>query len=553
MSTSRIPQLPELPLSARKASTPRGSAKGLPSPPSPRTLHMGGSRILTNANGAPIVVSSSSKTRYILAQPPNVPLPPVSPRSNSARHNNNATSNSNVGVAAVETAAEGNAGALVVADPVATGALTTTGGPTAGALQSYAPAAPTHTTLTRTDLRSIGNLVTFNSKLRHAHRQHNAAGAIPSLAFAVRLRGPCDDRMGLQVAPIDPQESALDVVLRLTSPEELRIPALKDPKASLPLSSRLVGLLKGSASLPLHGDGGVGGATVGASSSSTTAGGVAADGGGTAKDHSHVRAMRDAKMRIEAAKRQESALNEAKGRCALAALYYNSHNMEGAIQSLSPAAELFESCGHAAGLAFAHCTLGVAYFRNGEYKMALLHFRKLEALCGAYGRAVAQINMGVCYAALEEPQFAQQAFTDAVASAAEPDAGEPVLEAIAVGNQGLAYMRLGQMRQAQAALEECLERCSTAGDHIGTAVVLLLLGQNSAACRDYSQAVFYYEHAMRVATQAGNCAPLLAMAKVSVGVCRGQAEAEGQLMARATTMGKGLSVADVVTTLALKD
>eukprot|EP00388_Colpodella_angusta_P048004 GDKK01074768.1.p1 GENE.GDKK01074768.1~~GDKK01074768.1.p1 ORF type:complete len:198 (-),score=17.75 GDKK01074768.1:73-618(-) len=175
--------------------------------------------------------------------------------------------------------------------------------------------------------------------------------------------------------------------------------------------------------------------------------------------------------------------------------------------------------------------------------MALVHFRKLEALCGSYGKAVARINMGVCYVALEEPQFAVQAFGDALASSVE--AKESVLETIATGNKGLAYMRLGQMKAAQTELEGCLEQCSVAGDHVGTVVVLLLLGQNSAACKDYAQGLFYFEHALRVAEHA-QCGPLISIAKVSIGVCRGQEESKGQLLAKVGTMGKPLSVADVV-------
>lgn len=519
---SRVPHLPEIPQSHKRRSEASQSQSTQPTTrPSPReggsTFSTGSARISPrnttprtlaslglSGTGTGTIYSSASKTKYVLTTPTTLP--------GSPSHSIDTT----------------NEGALVVAGEANNGQLVITSATAISPRADHRNTLVATSMLTNTDLRGIGNLVTFNSKLRHGQRNLNAAAAIPSLAFAARYKGVCDSDTGLQVASIDPQESALDVVLRLTSPEELRVPVLSDPKSNLPLATTLVGLLKGATSVPVH---------------------WAGEKEGLERDHSHVQALRDAKMRIEAAKRQENAYAEAKGRCCLAALHYNARNMEGVIKSLAPTVALFEECTHVAGLAFVHCTLGVAYYHNGEFKMSLVHFRKLEALCGSYGKAVARINMGVCYVALEEPQFAEQAFSDALASA--QDAKESVLETIATGNRGLAYMRLGQMKSAQNELESCLELCSVAGDHVGTVVVLLLLGQNSAACKDYTQGLFYFEYALRVAEQV-NCTPLASIAKVSVGVCRGQEESKGQLLSKLGTMGKPLSVGDVVKTMSIE-
>jgi len=180
--------------------------------------------------------------------------------------------------------------------------------------------------------------------------------------------------------------------------------------------------------------------------------------------------------------------------------------------------------------------------------MALVHHKKQEALGSNYARCVAQLNMGVSYAALGELEFAEQALTDAMSSAREAE--EPMLEAIVLGDLGLVSLRTGNMRAAQTHLESCLEQCSVAGDKSGAAMCLLLLGEIYARIHDYTHALFYLEHAYRVGGEA-NMADVVAMARAGIGVARGDAALRDAVVAQALAMGQTCSLQSIVNALPL--
>ena len=379
-------------------------------------------------------------------------------------------------------------------------------------------------TLSRVELRSIATFVEHNKKLQHSHRKAGIATVIPQGPFAKVVEGG-DGELGLRIAPLHPKDSPLDIPLRLCTPADVHAPPLQDPRPSVPIAARLASLLKGATSVPVHSEG---------------------DTKGTERDLTLVRALQDAKLRVEASRRSGSADKGAAAYCVLASLHYNARSMELAAEAFISAVSLYESVGNVPALAFCHNVLGVIFYITEEYKMALVHFKKQEVLCGHYGKAVAQINLGVCYTALGNLDFAQQAFQGATENAIE--AGEEPLIVIAKGNLGMAFMRDGNMKEAQAHFEDALERCSVAGDSMGASIILLLLGEIFCACGDFNNALFYFENAHSIAV-ANRTHQLASIASVSVGICKGNIKERQLLIASSNAMGKQLNIKDVISSI----
>jgi tetratricopeptide (TPR) repeat protein len=378
-------------------------------------------------------------------------------------------------------------------------------------------------------LRDIGKFVDSNIRLPHAHRTGGGGAGqlvhiIPQCPF-VQAPAVGDALLKLAIAPIHAKESALDVPLRLTCPEQYHCPLLMDPRSNGTIASRIVSLLKGANSLPVHWEG---------------------DTQGAEKSVAKINAIRDSEMRAAAANRSQKFDKEARALLSCGAMLYNSGNLEKAVQSFNTAVQRFEVVGDAQGVAFAHNVLGVCYYRLKEFKMALVHHKKQQVLSASYGKAVAQINLGVAYSALGENSFAEQAFADAHHSALE--AQDSVLETIALGNLGLTYMRLGDVRKSQTNLEQCLEHCSIAGDRVGSAVCLLLLGEIYSVVDDAEHALFYYEHAFRVAGEAA-VSDLQEIARVSIGVTRGNQNAKASMSTFAKALGQNVGMAELLLSL----
>lgn len=375
--------------------------------------------------------------------------------------------------------------------------------------------------LTPRDLQSLSAYIDANKRLSHKHRVGRASNIIPAAPFT-KLREHCDASLGLALAAVNAKESALNYPLRLKAPDEYHAPVLSDPPGRIGLAARITKLLKGATSVPQHWKG---------------------EKSGTEKDVTHVNALRDMEMRVVAARRAQHTEKEAHAVFNLGSLHYNASNVERAVEQFLVAARLFEQTQDAQGAALCHNLLGVCYFRIGDAQTALLHHKRAGTFGGAYCRCVAALNIGVCYMALDQSEFALQAFSDASSDALA--AGDSVLEALSAGNLGLAHMRLGEMRQAQTCVEQCLEFCSIAGDKVGASVCLLLLGEVYAAISDFEHAQFYYEHAFRVADEA-KCADVAEVARVGVGVARGNLALKGRVVENALRMGRSVGLQDVL-------
>lgn len=377
--------------------------------------------------------------------------------------------------------------------------------------------------LTREQLRSIDRLVDAAATSGSQPAERVIAQSIPPLPFG-RVEAGGDAVLQLTVVPVDHRESALDVPLRFRAPEEYHVPAMVDPPSTFPVARRVVMLLKGAESVP------------------EVSGPLLAPVGEPSV--AQVIALKDAETRAQSALRGGArSANGAHLLCLVGSLHYNYGNMEMALGPFRKALHVFEGLGDARGVAYCHNILGVCHSRLGEHKMALTHHKKQESLGGPYGRAVAQINMGVSYAALRELEFAEEAFDDALASARE--SSDKMLETIALGNLGLASLRVGNMRAAQTNLEQCLEQCSIAGDKSGAAFCLLLLGEVYSVINDYTHALFYYEHAFRVGGEANN-ADLVNLARVSIGVTKGNKMMRDAMLNQASVMGQQNDVQSVV-------
>lgn len=374
--------------------------------------------------------------------------------------------------------------------------------------------------LNRDELRRIDRLME-SSKGATDRVQSQPWREIPDLPFR-QIPMQCDPVLGLAVQPIDVKESALDVPIRFIPPEEYRTAPLVDPPAHIPFARRVVALLKGVESVPMRWSRPL----VRASAGRAT-----------------VESLRDAETRAHAALRAGQSGSAARLLCCAASLHYNSGNTEMAISTTARALRLFEETGEACGVAYCENVLGVCYAHQGEFKAALLHHKRQEALGGDYATCVAQLNMGVCYAALGELEFAAQAFEDALGSGQA--AGCSMLTTIAHGNAGLIAMRVGNMRAAQTHLEHSLEQCSLMCDKNGAAMCLLLLGEVYSLINDHPHALFYYEHAFRIGGEAGNT-DIVNIARVSIGIATGNAMIRDVVLRKATEMGKVNEVQNVV-------
>ena len=375
--------------------------------------------------------------------------------------------------------------------------------------------------LTPRDMQGINAYITANKKLNHTHRAGKVTALIPDACFA-KVQDSADVGLGLSIAPVHPKESALDIPLRFAPPADFHCPTMMEPRQGTTMSTRVVQLLKGTSTVPQHWQG---------------------ERDGQERDIAHTNVIRDLELRAGVAKRAGNIRSEGITHLSLGSLFYNAGALEKATQHFLLACNLFEQAGDPSATGLCHNLCGVCYYKLGSYKMALIHHKKQEELSASYGRCVAQTNMGICYTALGEPKYAEQALEDALTNAI--DSKDDVLLTIALGNAGLASMRVGDMRKAQSHLEQCLEHCSIAGDKVGAAVCLLLLGEVYTQVNDFQHAQFYYEHSFRVADDCG-CRDVADIARVSIGVARGNQQVKDNMVATAKRMGAKFGVRDVV-------
>lgn len=394
--------------------------------------------------------------------------------------------------------------------------------------QKYAVVASDNKTLlSRDDLRGINRFVDKRvvSATYANGTEPPPSHGIPALPFE-KVKENCDDVLQLSVSAIHERESALDVPLRFIAPDEYHAPAIEEPPSRLPLARRIAALIQGAGSTAVTWR-----YTPAVSRDCTV---------------TEIQATKDAEARAQSSLRARNKQKAAQLYCVAGCLYYNYGNLERAVDCFGKALAIAEEVQDARCLAFCHNILGVCYYRLGEYKVSLIHHKKQEALGGCYSRAVAETNMGVSYVALGELEFAQQAYEDALLNARETQ--DSMLLTIALGNVGLVSLRIGDMRAAQSHLEQCLEQCSLAGDKSGASLCLLLLGEVYSLIHDHQHALFYYEHAFRVGGEARN-PDVVNLARVSIGIARGNAAIRDAVLREAAAMGKTNTVQSVVTQL----
>ncbi|CCD13296.1 unnamed protein product, partial [Trypanosoma congolense IL3000] len=250
-----------------------------------------------------------------------------------------------------------------------------------------------------TNLRAIERYIELNKRHRFVDRDKPPADVIPDAPFQ-RLHGG-DEVLQMAVKTVHPRENALDMPLRFIAPECFRIPPLEDPPSNFPLARRVMALLKGAESVQPH----------------WVERRPEAHGKTGGRDVVCVRVLKDAEFRRRTAMRSGDLLGTAIQFCTTASLHYNSGNMELARAFFGKALAAFEASGDVRGVAFCHNLLGICHYRLHQFKVALLHHKQQESLGGCYARAVAQINMAICYAALSEFDFADAALEDALANA----------------------------------------------------------------------------------------------------------------------------------------
>ena len=365
--------------------------------------------------------------------------------------------------------------------------------------------------LTKDDLNAIRGFIQSNRNIPHKHRKGHLQTLIPDTPFK-KTSSPSDNITGLRLAPMMPLESSIDIPIRFDPPVEFGAPKLIDLRSVVSPVQQLFMFMKHSSGPPNPPP--------------------ISDTRKSQKDQSkqtqfapktsppgvRVLAARDYVLRALTCRRAGQRRQEAIAYFNTAALYYNNTDYDKAIEYLTRCIAILEKLSDRVGLVVVHNTVGICYHRLQKYKTAIHHYKKQESLCGYYGRAIAQINMGVAYGALDEKAFAIQALMDAVDNSKMTQ--DMCVESISLGNLGLAYLRYGNLRAAQENLESCMELCSLSCDEAGAAICLLLLGEVYSLVKDYKRAQFYFSNALRIAIDGG-VKDVEQVARVSLGVSRG--------------------------------
>ncbi|CCD17591.1 unnamed protein product [Trypanosoma congolense IL3000] len=167
-------------------------------------------------------------------------------------------------------------------------------------------------------------------------------------------------------------------------PECFRIPPLEDSPSNFLPARRVMALLKGAESNQPH----------------WLERRPEAHGRTGGRDVVCVRVLKDAEFRRRTAMRSGDLLGTAVQFCTTASLHYNSGSMGLARAFFGKALAAFEASGDVRGVAFCHNLLGTCHYRLHQFKVTLLHHKQHESVGGCFARAVAQINMAICYAAL---------------------------------------------------------------------------------------------------------------------------------------------------------
>eukprot|EP01060_Flectonema_neradi_P008280 TRINITY_DN15914_c0_g1_i2.p1 TRINITY_DN15914_c0_g1~~TRINITY_DN15914_c0_g1_i2.p1 ORF type:complete len:408 (+),score=72.64 TRINITY_DN15914_c0_g1_i2:237-1460(+) len=363
--------------------------------------------------------------------------------------------------------------------------------------------------LTKDDLNAIRGFIQSNRNIPHKHRKGHLQKLIPDTPFK-KTSAPSDNITGLKLAPMMPLESSIDVPIRFEPPAEFGAPKLIDLRSVVSPVQQLFMFMKNASGPPSNAPSVDMRKSQKDSKSQFTP--------KTSPPGARVVAARDYVLRALTCRRAGQRKQESIAYFNTAALYYNNTDYDKAIEYLTRCIAILEKLSDRVGLVVVHNIIGICYHRLQKYKTAIHHYKKQESLCGYYGRAIAQVNMGVAYSALDEKGFAIQALLDAVDNSKMTQ--DMCVESISLGNLGLAYLRYGNLRAAQENLESCMELCSLSCDEAGAAICLLLLGEVYSLVKDYKRAQFYFSNALRIAIDGG-VKDVEQVARVSLGVSRG--------------------------------
>ena len=366
----------------------------------------------------------------------------------------------------------------------------------------------TRALLTAGDLNSIKGYISNNERIPFQHRRGDLGNLIPYSPFK-KTDDPADEETGLKLAGMLPLESSIDVPIRFDPPQEYHSPPVVDPKPTAPPIQQLFAFMKGSTTHIQPGQ------TAELLQTSDLAG-----TNPTAKSSTGFKPLdpQDYKLRALTSRRAGQRKHEAIAYFNAACLAYTKTDFEKCIELLQKTIAILEKLSDRRGLAASHNMSGVCCHRLQRYKTAIHHFKKQESLCGSYGKAISQINLGIAYASLGERAYSVHALMDALNNSRMTQ--DMCVESLALGNLGLAFLRVGNLSAAQENLEACMELCSICGDETGASACLLLLGEVYSLAKDHMRAQFYFSNALRVATDGG-VKDVEHVARVSLGISRG--------------------------------
>eukprot|EP01001_Neometanema_parovale_P005039 NODE_1773_length_1613_cov_89.610738_g1687_i0.p1 GENE.NODE_1773_length_1613_cov_89.610738_g1687_i0~~NODE_1773_length_1613_cov_89.610738_g1687_i0.p1 ORF type:complete len:469 (-),score=70.62 NODE_1773_length_1613_cov_89.610738_g1687_i0:121-1527(-) len=391
-----------------------------------------------------------------------------------------------------------------------------------------------HRPLTQRELRTIRDYISANQRLNHTHRAgmltEKFPAASPSRVWTSRPLDPTQDG-GL--APLPERQTALDCALRLLPPPVYRSPVVKDPKREE--SHQVFDFLKGNV-IPVQKKKAAHSDDPAEDRESGISGSTAGKWAITLKDY---------EMRAISCRRAGKAREGAISQYNQGLMYYSAGDFDNAMRRFGEAITLFQTLEDAVGFAVATNNFGMACFHNKSLKEAVAAHQAHEAVATSFGKAVACLNQGVCYSRLGEMENAQEAFGKALVHS--QSSHDMQLESLAYGNLGMLKLKNGMPQEAKHDLEQCMELCSLGGDQSAAAVCVLLLGEAYSLLKDHKHACFFFENAFRLATRCG-MRDISEIARVNLGISKGNLDYKTRVMSLASTMGKPPTVAQLLLT-----
>eukprot|EP00472_Partenskyella_glossopodia_P010392 CAMPEP_0197518594 /NCGR_PEP_ID=MMETSP1318-20131121/3771_1 /TAXON_ID=552666 /ORGANISM="Partenskyella glossopodia, Strain RCC365" /LENGTH=420 /DNA_ID=CAMNT_0043069063 /DNA_START=64 /DNA_END=1326 /DNA_ORIENTATION=- len=244
--------------------------------------------------------------------------------------------------------------------------------------------------------------------------------------------------------------------------------------------------------------------------------------------------LSDYKKMAEACRREGRSKGEGHAYFCLGVTYDNILDFEKAAVNYGKFATICDKLGDAAGQALAQNCLGISYFRAAErtaskrenYKKSILHHKNHNEIGDLHGKFIAHTNIGIVLQAMGDLTSAIKSHEHALRYAIR--ISDIQLQSIAVGHLGLSGCAHEDYSTARVCMERYLELVSHLGDIEARESALLHLGYIAKLQGESKAATAFYHQALESAQETNN-ADNVAIAKVQIGIIRGDMVIKNQM------------------------